>query len=1180
MRHTEVPGPTNSSRQELQQQEHLSRPLRHTGLLCRAIRIVLAAGALVSCVFSPTGANAALIPNSTGATVYDSVNNINWLADANLAASNRFGLPVCASSGSQQSCVNASGSMHYDVAVAWVAAMNAANYLGHKNWQLPTTPLIDKTCPKVGPNGGSFGFGCTLGALDSMYNALGLKPPNTAVSIPSNTVGPFSNIQPYLYWSQSSTAVATQGNATFSFATGWQGANTLPNFLYVLPMLPGKIPGSPSATGTGLQVSADKQTVYDPITNITWLANANLAATNDFGLPRCTDPTTPALCVAQDGAMTFDSATQFIANMNNAAYLGQKNWQMPTIDAANCPGYNCSGNANPMGNLFYVQLGFSQGASAVVVPDITVGPFHNIQPYLYWTCGGDTIQSPCQAAGPAPNFEWSYSFGSGFQGTDLLANDLYVTAYYVGPPSTANPPAVPANSVVNNASFASGANPLAPGTIAAVFGTNLDDGSSNAFSSFGSKGELLTTLGGASVSFNGIAAPLFSAFPGQLNVEIPQELAGQTSATVLVTTGGLISAPQTVPIGGFSPGIFTIPSGGTGQGAIQISNTATFAAPQGSIPGASANPVSPGQSITIFCTGLGAVTNPPATGAPASSGPLSTTLTTPLVSIDGIPANVSFSGLAPGFVGLYQVNAQIPAGVPSGNAIPLVLSIGGVRSNTVTVAIASGGGAGQPYSITSISVCSASGASGAGSCPAGSFDTHQIVLGPNGSSVNSSGLGVGPVPDEHSSVFAPGTLGTNQDYLFFLASPEGGHGEIGVAVLSGGSGPDKNGQWTLDFPRADGYGSYASGFGQVFNPSSRGDVCPIVADGNPAHQDQTFDMHYAAPGSVVKDPSAGPGALLMVYEGTNACIGNAGGPVLSNTDDYISLAIATSLDYGKSWPTYRGTPTFNFVPLPGVNQTQGPNAPMGALGKNVCMGNDCTATPPASYGRYPIVTPPTSLASLMAAGKPLTAKFGEQEISGFVDDVAGNAAPYLYANSGDVRVARAQLNGGSAPLTFQKWNGQAFTSPGLGGVETSVLPAGAFANCEAPAQLQYGSSISYVEDTQQYLLTFLCDSPADPAQGPGSGHPGAAWFYSTNSGLSDQTQWAPPREIAGSWSEFDQSGGCPDYKGYYPTFMSLSKGVGHLSLTGYVFYLWGCQGGSASAPARQFASRSFTIATN
>jgi len=483
--------------------------------------------------------------------------------------------------------------------------------------------------------------------------------------------------------------------------------------------------------------------------------------------------------------------------------------------------------------------------------------------------------------------------------------------------------------------------------------------------------------------------------------------------------------------------------------------------------------------------------------------------------------------------------------------------------------------------IQSISVCSPAGGAGAGSCPSGNFDTQQVVLGPNGNSINQMN-GFGIVPDEHSSVFAPGTLGTNQDYVFFLASGAPGHADIGVTVLSGGSGPGKNGQWTLAIPSADGYGNYSGAFGPVFETAIKGGLCPTVADGNPAQQDQTFDMHYASAGSVMIDPTGPPGSLLMIYEGTNACIGSAGGTVSSTTNDYISLAVATSLDYGKSWPTYRGSPTYSFVPLPNINATQGPNMPFGAMGKNVCMGNDCTTTPPASYGRYAVITPPTSLASLMAAAQPLTAKAGEQEIAGFVDDVSGAANPYVYAMFNQVEVGRAQLNGGSAPLSFKKWDGQGFNAAGLGGAQQTVLPAGPFQNCEAPAQTQFGASINYVEDTQQYLLIFVCTSGNDPALGPnGPGARGAAWFWSTSSNLSDPTQWSTPQEIPGSWSAFDNSGGCEWYNGWYPSLMSLGKKTAHLTTTGYVFYLAGCQGGGTPGLTlgRTFSTRQFTITT-
>jgi hypothetical protein len=162
-----------------------------------------------------------------------------------------------------------------------------------------------------------------------------VKAPNTAVSIPNNRVGMFSSIPPYLDWSQTSAGQAP-GNATFSFATGWQGANTLPNFLY-LRLANDRGKNLQAGNGSALQIRADKQTVYDPMTDITWAATANLAAANTFGLPRCTDPTAPAICVAQEGSMSYASAIPFIANMNSAAYLGQKNWQMPSIDASRKP---------------------------------------------------------------------------------------------------------------------------------------------------------------------------------------------------------------------------------------------------------------------------------------------------------------------------------------------------------------------------------------------------------------------------------------------------------------------------------------------------------------------------------------------------------------------------------------------------------------------------------------------------------------------------------------------------------------------------------------------------------------------------------------------------------------------------------------------------------------------------
>jgi hypothetical protein len=114
--------------------------------------------------------------------------------------------------------------------------------------------------------------------------------------------------------------------------------------------------------------------VYDPVENVTWLVDANLAANwltdgnspgkDTLGLPLCETPTTPSPCVALDGSMDYASARQFIVNMNaydnGTGYLVQTNWQLPPVNP-NCATYGCDGIGNPMGELFYDQLGFFAG---------------------------------------------------------------------------------------------------------------------------------------------------------------------------------------------------------------------------------------------------------------------------------------------------------------------------------------------------------------------------------------------------------------------------------------------------------------------------------------------------------------------------------------------------------------------------------------------------------------------------------------------------------------------------------------------------------------------------------------------------------------------------------------------------------------------------------------------------
>src|SRR5262249_41058381 len=156
--------------------------------------------------------------------------------------------------------------------------------------------------------------------------------------------------------------------------------------------------------------------------------------------------------------------------------------------------------------------------------------------------------------------------------------------------SAARPaPAVSDSAVVNNASFAAGTNPLAAGSIAAVFGKYLNDGPDAVFPAKGADGKLNTALGGTQVKVNGIAAPVFYSTFGQVGIQIPEELAGQTSATVQITSGGQTSTLRNITLDTAAPGLFTLNQAGTGAAAMLHQDGVT--------PVTAANPAQPNEVV-------------------------------------------------------------------------------------------------------------------------------------------------------------------------------------------------------------------------------------------------------------------------------------------------------------------------------------------------------------------------------------------------------------------------------------------------------------------------------------------------------------------------------------------------------------------------------------------------------
>ena len=206
---------------------------------------------------------------------------------------------------------------------------------------------------------------------------------------------------------------------------------------------------------------------------------------------------------------------------------------------------------------------------------------------------------------------------------------------------------VPQAGIVNGASFLSGA--ASPGSIISIFGVNLAATAAAAQSL-----PLPIQLAGTTVEIGGIAAPLFYVSSSQINAQVPVELSG-TSASLTVRNGASSSAPVTIFLRSAGPGIFTRASTGSGPGAI------THASSQ--LPVSAELPASPGDFVQLFATGLGRVSPAVSSGRPASSQPLSRTVSPVTVTMNGVPVLVAFSGLAPGFVGVYQVNTQVPEGI-------------------------------------------------------------------------------------------------------------------------------------------------------------------------------------------------------------------------------------------------------------------------------------------------------------------------------------------------------------------------------------------------------------------------------------------------------------------------------------------------------------------------------------
>lgn len=264
--------------------------------------------------------------------------------------------------------------------------------------------------------------------------------------------------------------------------------------------------------------------------------------------------------------------------------------------------------------------------------------------------------------GPVAGSYYTYNFAVNNSNQSYTVQDL---AY--------NLPTLSSVGAVNAASYTLG-DGIAPGSYIALFGINLSDvGQGATYTPLPIAIETPTFSVSVGFDADGVAAPgaLSYVSPGQINVQVPWELAGQSSVQIKVNNEPFNGNLITVPVAAYSPALFVV-NGIAAALNLQYQLITT------------ANPATRGQYVVLYANGLGPVSSPQADGA-VTTGLVNTT-TPATVTIGGQPATVEFSGLAPGFVGLYQLNVEVPAGIGTGLQ-PVVVSIGGVDSPAVNLPV-------------------------------------------------------------------------------------------------------------------------------------------------------------------------------------------------------------------------------------------------------------------------------------------------------------------------------------------------------------------------------------------------------------------------------------------------------------------------------------------------------------
>jgi uncharacterized protein (TIGR03437 family) len=402
-----------------------------------------------------------------------------------------------------------------------------------------------------------------------------------------------------------------------------------------------------------------------------------VAGTGEEGYSGDGGPATQALLDSPVSVKVDADGNLYISDQDNDVIRKVVNGTITRIVGTGNIGFSGDGGLATAATLYNpASLGLD-AAGDIYLPDINNYRIRVVLTNgIIWTVAGDGRAGYGGDSGPATSAELDVprSVAVGTSGLVYIGDFGNDRVRLLTP--AAVPPSIGQGGVVGASSFGEFKS-IAPGSWIEIYGSNLATGTrpwqASDFNGFNAP----IALDGTSVTIGGQSCFVAYISPGQVNAQAPSNVAAGVQPLIVTAPGGT-SAAYNITVNAVEPG-FDAPLSFNINGiqyVVALFPDGSYVLPTGAIAGLTTRPAQPGDTITLYGVGFGAVT--PAIPAGELVQVLNTLAEPFSISFGGTPAtSVQYDGLAPDYTGLYQFNVVVPA-VAAGNQVPLTFTVGGV----------------------------------------------------------------------------------------------------------------------------------------------------------------------------------------------------------------------------------------------------------------------------------------------------------------------------------------------------------------------------------------------------------------------------------------------------------------------------------------------------------------------